>query len=255
MLRERNRIEEAIQITQSQLKECPVGRLICSRNGKYSQWRWNDGTKQIYIPKKKRKFAEKLAYKKYLLLRLKNLIHEKNAIEFYLRHHDSQAEQAEKNLIHMSEYKELLSPYFKPISQELQEWINTPYEKNNMYPESLVHKAYSGNLVRSKSEVLIDMFLFKNKIPFRYECALQVGEMRFFPDFTIRHPKTGKVYYWEHFGMMDDPDYSRRACTKLQIYTSQGICPTIQLITTYETKEHPLTAEEVERIIQKYFLE
>lgn len=82
MLRERNRIEEAIQITQSQLKECPVGRLICSRNGKYSQWRWNDGTKQIYIPKKKRKFAEKLAYKKYLLLRLKNLIHEKMQLSF-----------------------------------------------------------------------------------------------------------------------------------------------------------------------------
>lgn len=27
------------------------------------------------------------------------------------------------------------------------------------------------------------------------------------PDFTVRHPITGKRIYWEHFGMMDDQEY------------------------------------------------
>ena len=255
MLRENVQIEEKIRIVQSKLKELPEGKLLCCHNGKYQQWRWSNGDKQIYIPKKQRILAEKLAYKKYLLIQFKNLLHEKKAVELYLTHHDSEAEKAEEDFIHMSEYKELLNPYFKPISQELQEWAAAPYEKNNKYPERLIHKTYSGIFVRSKSESLIEMFLYKNNIPFRYECALYFGEVCFYPDFTIRHPKTGKIFYWEQFGMMDDPDYCRQVYSKLEKYTLNGIYPTIQLITTYETKEHPLTAETVEQIIRQYFLE
>ena len=98
------------------------------------------------------------------------------------------------------------------------------------------------------------MLLYINKIPFRYECALHLGETTLFPDFTIRHPKTGNVYYWEHFGLMDNPAYSQNAYSKLQLYTSHGIIPSIQLITTYETKDNPLSTDIVEKIIAYYFL-
>lgn len=98
------------------------------------------------------------------------------------------------------------------------------------------------------------MFLYTNKIPFRYECALQLGESVIFPDFTIRHPETGNLYYWEHFGLMDDLSYSRNSCAKLQLYTSHGIIPSIHLITTYETKDSPLSSEIVEKIVSHYFL-
>lgn len=98
------------------------------------------------------------------------------------------------------------------------------------------------------------MFLHINKIPFRYECSLQLGDVTIFPDFTIRHPKTGEIYYWEHFGLMDNPTYCKNSISKLQLYASQGIVPSIQLITTYETKENPLSAELVGKIIQHYYL-
>ena len=101
---------------------------------------------------------------------------------------------------------------------------------------------------------MIASYLYTKKIPFRYECALRCGETVFYPDFTIRHPKTGQLFYWEHFGLMDDVDYSKKAYSKLQTYTSHGIIPTIQLITTYETKEHPLSIEAVEEIVNYYFL-
>lgn len=254
MLREKVKVEERIKKTQLELQKCPEGKLIISHNGKYSRWRWSDGHTQTHIPKKERRFAERLAYKKYLTLQLKKLLQEKEAINFYIRHHDSKEMQKEENLIYSSEYSELLAPFFTPLSQELQEWMNSPYEKNNMYTEHLIHKTYSGNLVRSKSEALIDMFLYKNRIPFRYECQLQLGDIYIYPDFTIRHPKTGEVFYWEHFGMMDEQEYCRRACSKIQKYSMNGIIPTINLITTYETKEHPLSAEEVERLVKQYFL-
>ena len=98
------------------------------------------------------------------------------------------------------------------------------------------------------------MLLYTHKIPFRYECALQIGEIKLYPDFTIRHPKTGAVYYWEHFGLMDNSVYAQNAYTKLQLYTSHGIIPSIQLITTFETKENPINSDIVLKIIKHYFL-
>ena len=80
---------------------------------------------------------------------------------------------AEQLLTEPSEYQKLLSPFFKPISEELLDWQNSPFTQSKEYPEQLKIEACSGNLVRSKSEALIDMFLFKNKIPFRYECELK----------------------------------------------------------------------------------
>ena len=179
---------------------------------------------------------------------------EYRAINFYLRHHKDNIGRAESLLIDKSEYQDLLAPYYKATSQELSEWSNTPYEGNLKYPEQLNQRASNGKYVRSKSEVLIDMTLFMNQIPFRYECALELGGMIFYPDFTIRHPKTGEVYYWEHFGKMDNFEYAKTACFKLQQYIANGIFPGEKLIISFETKNHQLSLEEVEYIVKEYFL-
>lgn len=113
------------------------------------------------------------------------------------------------------------------------------FEQNPQNKENLIHKASSGNWVRSKSEAIIDMVLYTNHIPFRYECKLQLGRVTLYPDFTIRHPRTGKLYYWEHFGMMDDETYLKKTCSKIQTYARNGIYPSINLIATFETKEQP----------------
>ena len=54
--------------------------------------------------------------------------------------------------------------------------------------------------------------------------------------------------------MMDDEDYVNHAYDKLKVYCKNGIIPSINLITTYESKKNPLCAEKVEMIIQEYFL-
>lgn len=126
------------------------------------------------------------------------------------------------------------------------------HSSNTDSPDALL-QTVSGNLVRSKSEALIDMALYVHKIPFRYECALNLGGITLYPDFTLRHPQTGEFYYWEHFGLMDDEVYSANTSSKLQLYTSCGIIPGIQLITTYETKEYPLSTETIEKTIDYYF--
>ena len=253
VLNEKNKNDQQINLLQTQLKQFPEGKLICSQSGKHSKWYISDGKNKTYLPKKERSLAEKLALKKYLSLQLANLQQEQIAINFYLRHYNPNTFQKEVTLFNSPGYKELLSKFFTPTSKDLVEWMNLPYEKCTKHLEKLVHKTHSGNLVRSKSEAIIDMFLYKNKIPFRYECELVLDEVVLYPDFTIRHPKTGEIFYWEHFGLMDDSSYCKNVLSKLQIYISNGIIPTIQLITTYETKDHPLNMEQVEKIVKQYF--
>ena len=132
--------------------------------------------------------------------------------------------------------------------------MNAEYEKGAPNPEQLIHKTITGEKVRSKSEAFIYTSLTTNRIPFRYEGALHLGKKTYYPDFTIRHPRTGEVIYWEHFGKMDSREYARKTFAKLEQYQYFGIIPSVNLIITFETKEHPLSIEEVENIIERWFL-
>lgn len=149
----------------------------------------------------------------------------------------------------------MLSPYFTPKSQKLAEWAQAPYQRNTKNPEHLIHKTISGEYVRSKSEVMIATVLYMNKIPFRYECILQLGSNIRFPDFTIRHPQTGEIFYWEHLGLIDKPEYRQDTWERLDLYISHGIIPTKNLILTYETAEYPLSITQVEKLVTEYFLQ
>lgn len=236
---------------QEKLKTYPDGKFYCTRDGNHYKWYHSEGQKQTYIPKSNHHFAQQLAEKKYLSKKLEELIHEKRAIDFYLRHHSDNT--SEQWFAEHPEYHELLTPLFQSHSEELSNWIKFPFKTNPKYPEHCIHRSISGNKVRSKSESLIDMALYVKGIPFRYECELHLGESIMYPDFTIRHPITGEVYYWEHFGKMDNPKYAQNCVAKLQHYTTHGILPGINLITTYETHDKPLTTETIDRIISEFF--
>lgn len=252
MCLERQRLDKQIKSLHSQIKKLPEGNFFCTRNGSRYKWYHSIKGNQKYIPKSERKLAEALVAKKYLTSVYEELINEKEAIDLYLQHHAPS--KSDKMFTDMPEYQKLLSPYFKPLSQELEEWMNSPYKQSEKYSENLIHKTTSGNRLRSKSEAMIQMILKKYHIPFRYECALQVGDTIFYPDFTIRHPRTGEEYYWENFGKMDDEKYARNTGGKLQMYIANGITPGVKLITTYETKNKPLTTETIENLISEYFL-
>lgn len=254
MLFESKRLDEQIKSLESRIKQLPEGKLLCARDGNHYKWYLSNGHQKEYIHKKDRALAEQLAIKKYLSLLAEDLSQEKRSIDFYLKHHNPEISKSTRLLTEPSEYANLLSPFFTPQSKELRNWMHAPYVTNQKFPEQLIHKSSSGHMVRSKSEAMIDTFLHINKIPFRYECALQLGEITLFPDFTIRHPMTGETFYWEHFGLMDNPGYFKNAYSKLELYTSHGIVPSIHLITTYETKNNPLSSEVIEKIVRHYFL-
>ena len=151
-------------------------------------------------------------------------------------------------LLPTSPYYELLSAYFSAEKDKLpvsvQKWRSEAYETNHSHPENLIHTTLAGHKVRSKSEVIIANLLYTNRIPYRYEAALQLNEYTVYPDFTILHPVSNKIFYWEHFGMMDKNPYCDTACNKLKTYCYNGIFPSLQLITTYETSKHPISSDQ-----------
>ena len=253
MRRESKELDKKIKEIKKLLKEFPKGKLLLSFEGPYVKWYQSDGHKKTYIKKKDKVIAEKLATKKYLSALLEDLEKEKSATDMYLRHCIKNEGKADALFESSFEFQTLLSPHFFPLSKELDDWMKLPYKNNLNYPEHLTQKVGPNEFVRSKSEAIIAKILKQNKIPYRYEAQLLLGEIELYPDFTIRHPRTGEYYYWEHFGLLDNNNYVKNMHNKMKLYTTNGIMPGINLITTYETKENPLTFEMVELLVKYYF--
>ena len=73
-----------------------------------------------------------------------------------------------------------------------------------------------------------------------------------FPDFTVLNTRTRKTFYWEHFGMIDDPEYLEKALKKVELYGKNDIIVGENLLITYETRNQPLLSSNVEVIIQNH---
>ncbi len=79
--------------------------------------------------------------------------------------------------------------------------------RRGWYEAGKIHEALSGDMLRSKSEVIIANMLHERVIPFRYEQPLFAGDGTIrLPDFTITW--AGRTYYWEHLGRLDLTDYA-----------------------------------------------
>lgn len=240
--------------TTRQLASMPPGHLICGSYKGHPKYYVSHEKVRTYLSSKDSSLVQQLAYKKYLLTLQKELLSEKEALLPYLSYKDSFVPESEKMLYPDSHFYPLLSPFILPTSEKIREWMTASYESNPMYPEHLIYKTNAGIYVRSKSESLIVSLLVQYQIPFRYECPLILDGICYYPDFTIMHPKTGKIYYWEHLGLLDNDSYVKDNAVKLQRFVKNGIIPTKQLIITCETKDNPIDLDYVDNLIHFYFL-
>ena len=81
--------------------------------------------------------ASQLAYKKYLAERLQETRQEKRAREYYLDHHSKEIPKSIQFISESSEYQKHISKFFTPLDQELNNWIQEPYEKNKNHQNQL----------------------------------------------------------------------------------------------------------------------
>lgn len=105
----------------------------------------------------------------------------------------------------------------------------------------LIHRTTRGELVRSKSEVIIADLLHALDVPYLYEQSFvgPDGSVRY-PDFTVDDAESGRRLLIEHLGMLDRPDYVRRWEAKRSWYEAAGVVPVefgqsaVGLLTTSE---------------------
>ncbi len=92
----------------------------------------------------------------------------------------------------------------------------------------LIHHTSRQEAVRSKSEVIIANLFHARNIVYHYEQPLELDGVTKYPDFTIEDEDTGKTYYWEHCGMLNDAAYRHRWEQKQMWYRAHGILPQIE---------------------------
>jgi ATP-dependent exoDNAse (exonuclease V) alpha subunit len=93
------------------------------------------------------------------------------------------------------------------------------------FEEHLIHRTERGEMVRSKSEVIIADHLAHRGVEYAYEQSLTIDGVTKYPDFTIEDMESGENFYWEHCGMLHVPSYRRRWEDKLAWYRTNGILP------------------------------
>ena len=256
-IRIKSLISEKDAILQK-LKVLPSEELIAVKDRKHTKWYVKKQGETIYLSKKRHAYASKLAYKKYLEYRFEDITQEIDAINAYDRL-CSGANRSEA-LFMDERYRDLLLPYFcngfdggSILDDRFNDLHKVSNNINQYHPEQLIHPTLKGHKVRSKSEGEIANLLFVRNIQYQYEAELNLNGVIIYPDFMISHPKTGKIYYWEHFGIMDDTGYVENYKKKIGLYVDNGIIPTFNLITTYETKEQPLDINYIYDLADFYF--
>jgi len=130
------------------------------------------------------------------------------------------------------------------------------------FEKNLIHRTSRGEMVRSKSEVIIADRLSDNAVEYAYEQPLIIENVQKYPDFTIEDMESGRTFYWEHCGMLHVPSYLNRWKEKLTWYRKNFIIPYEEgggengtLIITRESPEGGISSQEIERIIRTVILQ
>lgn len=250
MIQKRQFLISEIEKCHQEISKLPDGKLSIAKNNQFTKWYvYYKDKERALLPKKETQLASDLARKRILEETMKEYQQELKAVDRYLslcvRDEDSFYSTPEFHLYNSLILDNNLDPTDKAF-----QWANSEYRTNEYHPENKIHPGASGKMLRSLSEAMIDVMLTQAGIPFRYENEIVIDNTPFYIDFTIYKAKTEEFRYWEHNGMMDVPDYYKRAFAREEKLCSAGIIPGINLINTYATKSSPLTYTEIARHVE-----
>lgn len=212
--------------------------------------KWN----RKYISGENISLAKELAKKHYYIV-LKNIIQKRlKALNKLVKDYPAKEIEAIYDDL-CDERKVLVEPIETTIKEKVKKWQEEVYEKNTSFPENLRYETEQGDIVRSKSEVIIANILYQHRkdILYKYEKPLEVIEngrkKTIYPDFTIMNVHTGKVVYWEHAGLMDDAFYASEFVKKINTYIANGLLPGKDVVFSFEAKENTLDIRAVKKMV------
>lgn len=142
---------------------------------------------------------------------------------------------------------------------EVEKWRREVFMGENPIMFEKTFRTSNGEFVRSKSELIIAEALKMHGVPYLYErpfYQISVGSRKsnLYPDFTCLNKRTGRTYYWEHLGMMDNAEYASKNIRRILEYSKEGVHPGSELILSFETSEVPLSIDYIKALIRKNLL-
>ncbi|MDT3738265.1 MAG: RecQ family ATP-dependent DNA helicase [Candidatus Kapabacteria bacterium] len=163
---------------------------------------------------------------------------------------EEQLENISNETARKREYKHNLLDYLVYLLDNFDSSISLHQEIGrylgvNKHLLNKIHQTESGVWVRSKSEVIIANILYRSKIDFQYEEKLYFNATQWKePDFTIRH--NGKIWYWEHLGLLGDEQYNENWQEKKQIFKDLGVFDSV-----ITTKESAVLSNQANELIKR----
>lgn len=209
---------------------------------------------QTYIPKKNITLARNLAQRDYDNKLLQEIDNRQKIVSKFLKEYPPTG--IESTYEELNDYrKKLIHPIIETDESYAKAWMSAPYVRKIVGEDVYVIFTENGERVRSKSEKMIADKLRQLGIPYRYEAPLRLGRNCVLHlDFTLLHIKERKEIYYEHFGMMDNPEYVENALKRIELYEKNGIYPGDELLFSWETSTVPVNMKIVERMLKKFLL-
>ena len=98
------------------------------------------------------------------------------------------------------------------------------------------------------------MVLESHDLEFKYEVALHVNGRIIYPDFVIRRKRDGKIFIWEHFGMIFSEEYRQKMYRRLEELHEAGFNPWDNLLMSFDSIEGSIDVDFVEKMVKLYLL-
>ena len=254
----KTRIDQAsrkVEELQRELRAMPPGCLAADKRGSHWAYRIrgydpNDRTQTKYVSVKDARTLKMHARKKYVPRLIKALNDEIDSLSEACRGLDHDARyRAYEDL--PDGIRRLFTPDFIRPEHLCEEWSLQDHPQHTGHHENLIFETSRGDMVRSKTEVIIADMLYSNDIAYRYEQEVSLGPGYIcHPDFTIMRKSDAKIFYWEHFGRLTDPQYAEEFVTKLNMYARAGITTADDLLITWECYEVPFDRAAAARYIR-----
>lgn len=249
-------LQKTIRQCRHWLEKAPLGklRISCSR-GSVSYYRTEDGGKKEFRLSKDKDYSliQRLARKDYYQKLIPVAEKELESVDNLLCLEEKQTLANVISSFH-PERRKLVSPIEETREDALSKWIDIPTPSSEPRKGSYYIPTERGEYVRSRNEYLIANALFHAGIPYKYEYPYTaVNDVVIHPDFYVRNTSTGQVFFWEHFGMMDNPDYvMKNFLYKVNLYQADGIILGKNLIATFSGGKCELDIDTVSKTIDAF---
>lgn len=255
LMKEKRELEHIIQEAEARLMQAPEGSLqIGSTKEKSMYYLKTANNKKIYLRKSQGQLLQDLAQKQYDEKLVKVAKEQLCVTRNFLSRYQSQGVQDVYSQCH-PERKKLIKEYIIDDLEYARIWEEESYIPKKFAEGDGEIYTERGERVRSKSEKIIADKLYAMHIPYKYEAPLEItGYGTIYPDFTVLNVAERKVYYWEHFGMMDDAEYVQKTVKKIDGYIKNHYYAGKELIFTFESKRNPLHTKNLEELIQNYLI-